>query len=60
MINTKSEEYECGHADGYSAGYQDGRICALSQIEGHAAMIVALHDDLKKEYDHAKKNSQVK
>lgn len=54
----KTEEYECGYADGYDKGYHEGKMSALSQIEDHADMMVTLLNELReaKEYAEKEKN----
>ena len=49
-----TEEYQCGHADGYDAGYWEGRLAALDQLREHASDMVDIYNDLLTEFEGAK------
>jgi len=52
MKNT--EEYQCGYADGYDAGFWECRFAALEHLREHASDMVDIYNDLLTEYDGVK------
>jgi flagellar biosynthesis/type III secretory pathway protein FliH len=53
-----TDEYQCGYADGYDAGYWEGRLAALDQLRDHASEILDVYNTLKEEYDSAEKEKR--